>query len=557
MTTSRSRGFFWLALATLALTIIYAFGHVWLVTISELGATETFAVSLLIAAELFLMFHGLVYFSNVARVNAARSSDRTDEDPPLVSAPPVAFAMCSYREPLRVIEANLICFRNLSYPAAQLYLLDDTRYDQPGLAGEDLIAYRAAVEELCRRHGVGLFRHQWRGAKAGLINDFVRFLVAGDQPGFEFRDFQPSSGRTRATYLAIFDIDMNPLPDFAESLVARLEADERLAFIQTPQFYSNTHENRVAHGAALQQSVFYEFICEGKGLQNAMPCCGTNVIFRIAALEDVGGMDESSVTEDFATSLRLHLRGWRSRYVKRVSAFGMGPQDLGAFFRQQFRWASGMVGLLPHLLAEFVRNPRALPPSKWCEYLASVSYYCVGWIWLVIWAFPVLFVFFGFPRGLARPDVFFALFVPYFLVTMGVFVTSLGHRGYRVGEVFAGLTMNTISFPVYMRASACGLLGIRGHFKVTSKEGGAHSLALHRLWPQLAAFLVAVITFVWGINHVIYGTRPAAAVAANLFWCAYNGAMISTILFFNRPVGTFAGPIRHGRALEEAEREAD
>ncbi len=546
--------FYWLSLLTLVLTATFALGHVALIAISDLNPAEATAIALLIAAQFFLMFHGFVYFSNVARVS--RKPPGEDPEPPPLDGvePGVAFAMCSYREPLRVIEANLICFRNLSYSDARLFLLDDTRYDLPGESGENLEDYGREVERLCREYRVNLFRHPWRGAKAGLINDFLFWLTGEEREGCRVTLNQSDTGDGPAKYLAVFDIDMNPLPDFAESLVAHLEADDRLAFVQTPQFYSNTLANRVANGAALQQSVFYEFICEGKGMQNAMPCCGTNVMFRVTALRQVGGMDEESVTEDFATSFKLHLRGWHSIYLKRICAFGMGPQDLGAFFRQQFRWASGMVGLLPTVIVAFFKNPRALPPAKWCEYLASVSYYCVGWVWLVIWSFPVLFIFAGFPRGLARPDIFYALFAPYFLLTMAVFITSLRHRDYRLGEVFAGLTMNTISFPIYMHASACALLGVRGSFKVTGKEAVAHSLALHRLWPQLLAFTVAVLTVAWGLNHLVYGSRSSVAVIANLVWCVYNGAMISTILYFNRPVGSFALSRPHGRELERAER---
>jgi len=246
-------------------------------------------MTLLILCELFMFMHSFGYFLNVGCVSArdARAGTSDPPVPALASAPPVAFVMCSYREPLAVIEANMVCFRNLTYPAKRLYLLDDTPYDQPCADPEALLRYRADVESLCRRIGVNLFRHRWRGAKAGMINDFLDFLAGRERDGFEFTTYQRGVSGREAKYLAVFDADMNPLPDFAEPLVASLENDDRLAFVQTPQFYSNT-SNRVAHGAALQQAVFYEYICDGKSMQEVMPCCGTNVMFRIAALEEVG-----------------------------------------------------------------------------------------------------------------------------------------------------------------------------------------------------------------------------------------------------------------------------
>lgn len=169
--------------------------------------------------------------------------------------------------------------------------------------------------------------------------------------------FQPVQPTEREKYLVIFDADMNPFPDFVEPLCEYLEKNPKVAFVQTPQYYSNFESNRVAKAAGLQQAIFYEYICEGKGLKDAMFCCGSNVMIRIEALLSVGGFNEVSVTEDFATSLLLHLNGWKSIYFNRVSAFGKGPEDLGSFFKQQFRWARGTLEIA-----------RELPGIMWKNY---------------------------------------------------------------------------------------------------------------------------------------------------------------------------------------------
>ncbi len=186
---------------------------------------------------------------------------------------------------------------------------------------------------------------------------------------------------------------MNPFPEFVEPLAARMEANPKLAFIQTPQYYTNFDSNRIAHASGLQQAVFYEYICEGKSLTDAMFCCGTNVIFRREALMDVGGFDETSVTEDFATSLKFHLKGWRSAYIGKVMAFGMGPEDLGGFFKQQFRWALGTVGLFRTVLGFFLRHPKQLVFVKWWEYFLSSTHYFIGLVFLILVLCPLLYMF--------------------------------------------------------------------------------------------------------------------------------------------------------------------
>ena len=202
--------------------------------------------------------------------------------------------------------------------------------------------------------------------KAGMINDFLAFLEGRPLEGSELQHFQKSGTSGTEKYVAIFDADMNPLPDFAESIVQIMEKNEKIAFVQTPQYYTNFETNRVARAAGLQQVVFYEYICEGKSLQDAMICCGTNVMFRRKALVAVGGFDDTSVTEDFATSIKFHSMGWSSRYFNRICAFGMGPNDLGGYFKQQFRWALGTVGLFRPILWKMIHSPRLLSPGRWC-----------------------------------------------------------------------------------------------------------------------------------------------------------------------------------------------
>jgi cellulose synthase (UDP-forming) len=98
-----------------------------------------------------------------------------------------------------------------------------------------------------------------------------------------------------------------------------------MAFVQTPQYYVNRDSSKVSKTAFSQQSTFYTNVSEGKSVSNAMFACGTNIVLRVSALRDVGGFDEESVTEDFATSFKLHVRGYSSYYYNNVFVEGMYP----------------------------------------------------------------------------------------------------------------------------------------------------------------------------------------------------------------------------------------
>jgi cellulose synthase (UDP-forming) len=489
----------------------------------------------LLFAEAFFLINCLGYFGNVWRVLIGRNRRITasEEIPELDDYPPIAIVVSSYHEPLEVVEANLICFRNLTYPNKYIYFLDDTRYELTKGNEQETQQYRAAIDELCRRIGVNLFRRRWHGAKAGMINDFLDFIEEHPPTGYEFSQFQKTGTPGDEKYIAIFDADMNPLPDFAEGLVQVMEANEKIAFVQRPQYYSNFENNRVARAAGLQQVIFYEYICEGKGSQDAMFCCGTNVMFRRQALAQVGGFDESSVTEDFATSIKLHSNGWSSAYLNRICAFGMGPQDLGGYFKQQFRWALGTAGASRRIFRNFLRNPRAMPLATWFEYMLSATYYFVGWAFLVLLMCPVIYLFFNTPRYFAHPGVFFLFFAPYIIMTMTAFLNTLRDRTYRRRDIYHGLLLANVAFPIYMKASLLGLIGIRGRFGVTSKSGRS-SLPLRALWPQILVMTVTLAAAVWGLNRLFYIQEPAIALLVNIFWCLYNSWLISKVFYFNR-----------------------
>jgi cellulose synthase (UDP-forming) len=467
---------------------------------------------------------------------------RGKENPPVLAPavkqlenyPPVAIIVSSFKEPLSVVEDTLTCFYNLTYPNKHLYFLDDTRYDTAWDTPEKMQAYRDDIDALCQRIGINLFRRRWRGAKAGMINDFLDFIEGRPKEGFSFKPFGEKQRGEKEKYILVFDADMNAFPDMVEPLVAIMENNPRLAFVQTPQYYSNFEFNRVARASGLQQAVFYEYICEGKSMQDAMFCCGTNVIFRREALVDVGGFDESSVTEDFATSLKFHIRQWHSAYLNRVLAFGMGPEDLGGYFKQQFRWSLGTVGLFRQIIGKFLHGPRELPISKWWEYFLSGTHYFVGWVFFVMVYCPLLYLYFNVPSFFVRADIYFLVYLPYAILTLTMFIGSMGHRGYNPFDLVQGVLLNAISFPVYMRASLLAMIGIRGTFGITPK-GQSHVLPLYRLWPQIITAILCFGGVVWGVNRLYYEREPAIAMLVNSIWCIYHFVILSSVLYFNHP----------------------
>lgn len=496
---------------------------------------KVFALFLLLA-EIFMLVHGIGYMMEIFRVLwSKRSLQRNSVDIPALSCyPPVAVIVSSFKEPLEVVENTVTTFYNLSYPNKHIFFLDDTRYDTQWETPQKMADYRSAIDRMCRDIGVNLFRRRWHGAKAGMINDFLDYLSGNVKEGYEFSNFSGKALPDDIKYIVVFDADQNPFPDFIEPLVVLMESESSLAFVQTPQYYTNFETNKIARASGFQQIVFYEYICEGKSTKGATFCCGTNVIFRREALNSVGGFDETSVTEDFVTSLKFHLKGWKTRYLNRPNAFGMGPEDLGGYFKQQFRWALGTVGFFPRVLYNFIKNRSKLSIAQWWEYFLSSTWYFIGLVAAIMMICPAVYLLFSIPTYFAKPELYLVLFVPYIVITLTTFYWTLQKRNYRLSDLITGQLLTFISFPVYLKATTLALLGVRGTFGITPK-GGGKILPLKGYWVQFTMFAFCFSAIIWGANRLFFEREPFWGIAVNMFWCFYHFMILSSIFYFNDP----------------------
>jgi cellulose synthase (UDP-forming) len=423
---------------------------------------------LLAAAEGFTLLHLLGFWWAVWATRF--------EEPP---KPSWSYAIDVYiptlGEPLEVLERTVSAAVEMDVPH-RTFILDDSGRDE--------------VEKLAERLGAAYIRRTARrGAKAGNLNHALR-LTDGD-------------------LVAVFDADHAPRRDFLKRLLGYFN-DPKCAFVQTPQYYGNAHDNEVAQGAYQQQAMFYGPICRGKNGLGAAFCCGTNVIFRRTALQDVGGFDPRSVVEDFVTSMRIHRRGWRSVYYPYVLAEGIGPGDLRTYLRQQYRWARGSIGAL--LSLEPFKPGFSL--GQRFQYLLATTFYLIGLVTLIYLALPVVYLLGGqsaFSRG-SGTFVFF--YLPYLLLALTTIRWGLGdqlrleHLRYTFG-----------AFPVYAMAAVASLLHLPARFRVTSKSGRQAG----RIPPFGALLALLVFVVVCGAIGVGFLLRPLNATTfTNMAWAAVN-----------------------------------
>ena len=439
----RRRAIRTLLFALLPLAIFY---FAWLLQFERIGHPVLYV--LLIAAELFNATQALGFWWTCSRDRRRRRA--TWDGPP----PEVDVLIPVYDEPVNVVEPTVRAATALTGARVNVHLLDDGASD--------------AMAAMAARHDAGYLRRAGsEGAKAGNINHALE--------------------RTDGEFVAVLDCDHVPEPHFLEAMLGSFR-DERMAFVQAPQYYANHDRGEVPAAAWGQQALFFGPIARGKDGHDAMFCCGTNVLFRRAALEQVGGFPADSVTEDFELSIRMHELGWRSRYVPEVLAHGLGPEDMASYVSQQQRWSRGCLAALPAVVRS--RLPRRLK----LQYALSASYFLSGWTVLVYMSFPIVRLLTGAqPLAATTADQFLAHFAPYFGLSLFA-VTALGGGAY----TFKAFALQAASFWIHVQSTVLTLLGRRGGFVVTPKEGAAGRQP-RAVAPALVAIAVLSAVAAYGL----------------------------------------------------------
>jgi cellulose synthase (UDP-forming) len=466
-TVSVRRRVRFLMLLGLPLAVWY-FG--WLLSPDRIGTPYLYGI--LIAAELFNLMQALGFWWTCA-------NEKVREKKPPTQPVSVDVYIPVYKEPPEIVDLTVAAAVGLRGDDVRVHVLDD---------GND-----PEMQALAARYGVGyITREQHVGAKAGNINHALT--------------------KTNGQFIAVFDSDHVADPGFLEATLGHMEEDPYLAFVQTPQYYANAHQNRIAAASWAQQALFFGAIARGKDGLDAVFCCGTNVLFRRAALEHVGGFPTNSLTEDFELSIIMHEQGWRSAYVPDVLARGLGPEDTAAYVSQQQRWARGCLSGLP-------RAMRArLPFTKKAQYLLSGLYFLSGWTVLIYMSFPVVRLLGGGqPIGGIDAPEFLLHFAPYYAVALTTAAVA-GAGSY----TFAAFALAAANFWIHILATIYTVLRRSGSFVVTPKEGAAVRQP-RAVAPALAAVGVLVLVSLYGLLR-----SQDAATINNVTFAAFHISVLMT-----------------------------
>ncbi len=463
----------------------------------NLTSGEATALSLLLlAAEVILLCHGLLqlwlaWFREPPIAEEADQAVQRLEHQIRCESRRLArvdVVVPSRGEPLELLERSLRGCLALEYPRVAVWLLDD--------------AARPELADLCLTLGCRyLSRTDGRHAKAGNLNHALPHL--------------------RGDLLLVFDADVVPQRHFLSRTVGLFD-DPRVALVQTPQSYVNP--DPVCRNLGLErwlmpdEEVFYRWIEPTRQGVGAVVCAGTSFVVRRSALEQVGGFETGTPSEDLATGIRLTAAGHRILYLNEKLSAGLAPTSLVAMARQRSRWASGTLQTL-----RTTANPLVIPglnPLQRLAFLEGILHWFNVIPQLVLLLMPLSFGLLGIPP-LVLPDQG-ALSVALPLLLAQVLLVrwfSHGARSALMPELYRWV------FVVPVLLAVLGtVLGRPRSFQVTPKE-----TPLGR--PAPAPWLVLPLLLLLGLQLVNLALLlPQPNPALPLVWsCLAIGSLLAAV----------------------------
>jgi cellulose synthase/poly-beta-1,6-N-acetylglucosamine synthase-like glycosyltransferase len=295
---------------------------------------DALAASLIVAylaIVLLLTAHGL-NFLRLTRIALRDGARRPLEDRP-EHWPSVAVQLPIYNE--RYVAADVIdAVAAFQYPGPlEVQVLDDS------------------VDDTADRAAAAVARWSAGGVR-------IRHLRRTDRTGYKAGALAAGLDRTDAELVAIFDADFRPDPDFLLRTVPVLVADPGLAFIQARWDHGNPRSSMLSRVQAM--AIDGHFAIEQQGRWTAgdwFNFNGTAGVWRRAAIEDAGGWRNDTLTEDLDLSYRTQLRGWRAAFDSGTACVAELPVGIGAYRRQQARWARGSLECAAKHLPSVLRAP--------------------------------------------------------------------------------------------------------------------------------------------------------------------------------------------------------
>ncbi len=211
----------------------------------------------------------------------------------------------------------------------EIHLLDDSTDETVEISKKKVAEYKAKGFNIRLVHRVNR-----TGYKAGALKEAMKFA--------------------KGEFIAIFDADFLPHPDFLLATIPHFK-NEKIGLVQTRWEHINQDYSVLTRLQAMQLNVHFTVEQQGRKAGNCLlQFNGTAGVWRREAIDDAGGWEADTLTEDLDLSYRAQLKGWRITYLEKFGSPAELPAEMNGLKSQQFRWMKGGA-----------ENARKLLPTIW------------------------------------------------------------------------------------------------------------------------------------------------------------------------------------------------
>ncbi|MGY8633854.1 glycosyltransferase [Bradyrhizobium sp. 14AA] len=426
----------------------------------------------------------IILFRSIDRSGQADAAQQRMEQ--TGNYPPVDVFICTYDEPLEILERSILTALALDYPHVTVWVLDDTR--------------RGWLREFCEDAGARyITRAGNEHAKAGNLNNALAFTAA----------------QTNAPVIMVLDADFAPRPNFLRRTIGLL-ASPRVAVVQTPQFYHNPdpvqHNLLAAQSWVDDQRFFFDVFQPAKDAWGCAFCVGTAFVVRRNRLTEIGGFPDKTVTEDIHLTYALLAKGYETWWLNERLSAGLAAEGLPEYVTQRARWCLGTVQLA--LLRDGPLLGRGFSLTQRWQYLHGIlNWLCKPFLVMLLVA-PSVYWFADIPAFEADYLSFLRYGVP---ALLGQMIYMAWASRSRTLPLFMEATHAIAAFAISAALIGAAVKPFGRPFKITNK-GGDRSEPKTR-WTFAALF-----------GLISFGS------AASIIWAfvsPYAASEISPLDYFN------------------------
>jgi cellulose synthase (UDP-forming) len=450
----------------------------------------------------------VILFRNIDRVGQADAAQgRMEREGEF---PPVDIFICTYDEPLEILEKSILTALALDYPDATVWVLDDTR--------------RGWLREYCAVAGARyVTRDNNRDAKAGNLNNGLAVTAT----------------QTNAPVILVLDADFAPRRDFLKRTVGLLSNPE-VAVVQTPQFYYNPdpiqHNLLAAQSWVDDQRFFFDVFQPAKDAWGCAFCVGTSFVVRRDRLTEIGGFPTQAISEDINLTYAMLAKRYETWWLNEKLSIGLSAEGIPEYIAQRARWCLGTIQVA--LLREGPLLGSGFTFVQRWHYLHGVlNWLCKPFIVLLLVA-PPIYWFAGIPAFEADYLAFLRYGVPALLGQM-IYMAWISRS--RTLPFFMEATHAVTAFAISATLLSAIIKPFGRPFKVTDKGGDRSVPRVH--WKLASVFglisLSSAASIVWAFVSPYAASEISTIDFFNLLWAgiAMLIAFIAFLVCFELPRG--------------------